>query len=117
MKDNSTELAELRSLYDELWSDARTLVKDLRKGIAIYLYAGLLTLVVTFSAILSALPYYFLVLSGAGNMLAWFMVVLETVAAAVIASFGTKLLMWYRKLTKRYAKLIEMEKDWRSANA
>lgn len=117
MEDDNKELAELKTLYDELWSDARTMIRDMRKSISIYLYAGLVTLIVAVSAILSALPYFILVFSGMGNMFAWLFVVIETVAAVVIIWFAARLLIWYRRLTKRYAKLIQIEKNWRSANA
>lgn len=31
MADEDKELPELKALYDELWSDARTVIKDMKK--------------------------------------------------------------------------------------
>ena len=45
MADEDKELPQLKALYDELWNDARTIIKDMNKSIYIYLFAGFLSLV------------------------------------------------------------------------
>jgi hypothetical protein len=45
MANEDKELPQLKALYDELWSDARTMIKDMNKSIYVYLFAGFLTLV------------------------------------------------------------------------
>jgi hypothetical protein len=118
LEDAGKELSELKTLYDELWSDARTLVKDMKKSILIYLYAGLVTLIVAFASLVGALPYFLLLLSlGTGNLVVWAVVVIEVVGNVIVISFGARLLIWYRKLKRRYSKLLEMERNWRSPNA
>jgi VIT1/CCC1 family predicted Fe2+/Mn2+ transporter len=110
LEDDDKQLPELKALYDELWSDAKTLIKDMKKSVSVYLYAGLVTIIVGFYAIINAIPYFLIVFFGKGGILAWSVVVAEVIATVIILSFGARLLMWYRKLNKRYAKLIQMEK-------
>lgn len=111
MKDDIEELSSLKTLYDELWSDAKTMIKDMKKSIAVYQYAGYVTIVVAIAALFSAAPYFTIAFFGAGNFWVWLFAIWEIVAAVVILSFAAKLLIWYRKLKKRYSKLIQLEKD------
>lgn len=111
MEDDNKQLSELKTIYDELWSDAKTLFKDMKKSIVIYLYAGFVTLIVAVSAIVNAIPYFLLILLGKGNLFDWSFVIIEIVAAVVVVSFAAKLLMWYKGLKRRYARLIHMEKS------
>jgi hypothetical protein len=39
MLDEDNELAELKELYDELWNDGRTMIKDMNRSIYVYLFA------------------------------------------------------------------------------
>lgn len=110
MEDDNKELPELKTLYDELWSDARTMVKDMTKSISIYLYAGIVTLLVSAFAITAAVSYLYALFSGASNLAIWFFSIMETVSAVVTVAFGAKLLSWYRRLKKKYSKLIQREK-------
>jgi hypothetical protein len=112
LENDDIELPELKTLYDELWSDAKTLFKDLHKSIIICLYAGIVTLCISPLAILSAIIYFSAaIFSGTSNLMVWFYAVVETIAAVVTVSFGAILLIWYRKLHKKYARLIQMEKN------
>ncbi len=40
MLDEDKELPELKELYYELWSDARTMIKDMKRSIYIYPFTG-----------------------------------------------------------------------------
>ena len=117
LENDDKELAELKTIYDELWSDAKTLVKDMKRSIYIYLYAGLVTLVVAITSIFTASPYILAILLGTNNPLIWLFVVIELVAAIAVISFGARFLVWYRRLKKRYSNLMEMEMKWRKTNA
>jgi hypothetical protein len=110
-------LIELKTLYDELWSDAKTLVKDMNRSIYIYLYAGIVTLFVAVFGLTIVSPYFLAILLGSNNPLIWSYVVIELVAAIVVIWSGARLLIWYRRLKKRYSNLMEMERKWRKTDA
>ncbi len=104
------ELPELKEVYDELWRDARTMIKDMKRSIWIYLFTGFLTL--AFSAIMigTAISDWNKILSGVASNLTYFYAVVETPGAVFYVAFGIALLYWYRKLTNRYRRLIRLEK-------
>lgn len=115
--EDDKKLADLKTIYDELWADATTLIKDMKKSVNIYLYAGLVTLIVAFTSLTNAAPYFVAIIGGIGNVFAWIFVFVEVTMATVVIAFGARLIIWYRKLKKRYAKLIEMETSGRKTNA
>jgi uncharacterized BrkB/YihY/UPF0761 family membrane protein len=110
MADEDNELAQLKALYDELWSDAKSMIKDMNRSISIYFFAGLITL--AFSTIIIGIAVSDLnkILSNGASSLTYFYVIVEVPGAVLMIIFGVTLLYWYRKLRKRYQKLIEMEK-------
>jgi hypothetical protein len=104
------ELAQLKTIYDELWSDARTMIKDMKRSIYLYLFTGFITL--TFSVIMigTAISDWNKILSGGASTLTYFYAIVETPGAVFYVAFGVLLLYWYNKLRKRYARLIRSEK-------
>lgn len=110
MEENDKELPELKAIYDELWSDARTLAKDLNKSIAIYLYAAWATIVIALSSLISAIPFFIQVGLGTASLFAWTLVSVEIIGVAVILAFAFKLFGWHGQLATKYSKLIEMER-------
>ena len=110
MADEDKELPELKALYDELWSNARTMIKDMKRSIHIYLFTGFITL--AFSAIMigTAISDWNKILSGSASTLTYFYAIVETPGAVFYVAFGVALLYWYNKLKKRYARLIRLEK-------
>lgn len=115
--EDDKKLADLKTIYDELLLDAKTLIIDMKKSVNIYLYAGLVTLMVAFTSLMSSAPYFVAIIIGTGNVLSWILVIFEITSATVVIAFGARLIIWYRKLKKRYAKLIEMETSGRKTNA
>jgi Na+/melibiose symporter-like transporter len=110
MEENNKELPELKTIYDELWSDARSLAKDLKKSIAVYLYAAYVTIIIAFSSLLSAIPFFIQVSLGTANLFSWTVVLVEVIGVAIVLGFAAKLFSWYRRLAMKYSKLIEMER-------
>ena len=110
MADEDEELVQLKALYDELWQDARSMIRDMNRTIFIYFFAGLITL--AFSAIIigTAVSDLNKILSNSATSLTYFYAIVEVPGAIIMIIFGITLLYWYRKLKKRYSKLIEMEK-------
>ncbi len=105
------ELPQLKALYDELWSDARTMIKDMKRSIFVYLFAGIMIL--AFSAIMigTAISDWSKILSGGASALTYFYAMIETPGAVFCVAFGVSLLYWYNKLKNRYSRLIRIEKE------
>ncbi|UCG45481.1 MAG: hypothetical protein JSV58_01490 [Candidatus Bathyarchaeota archaeon] len=111
MTEEEKELPKLKALYDELWSDARTMIKDMRRSIFVYLLAGLVTL--AFSAIMigTAISDWNKILTGGASTLTYFYAIVETPGAIFYVAFGILLLYWHSKLKNRYSRLVEIEKE------
>lgn len=110
MQTDGEELAELKEIYDELWSDAKTLAKDMRRSISIYLYAGFLTLAMALVLAISFIGNLTIILSGAASFLAWYNVVMGATGTVISVGYGAKLIQWYRRFKRKYSKLIALEK-------
>jgi hypothetical protein len=111
MADEDKELPELKALYDELWSDARTMIKDMKKSIFVYLFTGFITL--AFSAIMigTAISDWNKILSGSASTLTYLYAIAGTLGSVFYVPFGVALLYWHNKLKNRYSKLIKIEKE------
>ena len=114
MADEDKELLQLKALYDELWSDARTMIKDMNKSIYVYLFAGFLSLVFSTIMIGSGIANWNKIFSGDAGTLTYVYVIAETFGSVVYVIFGVTLLYWYRKLKGRYSKLVRMEESLRT---
>jgi hypothetical protein len=114
MANEDEELPQLKALYDELWTDARTMIKDMNKSIFVYLFAGFLSLVFSTIIIGTTISDWYKIVSGSAETLTYFYAPVETFGSAVYVIFGIMLLYWYRKLRGRYSKLINMEKSLRT---
>ena len=111
MEEENKELPQLKALYDELWSDARTMIKDMKKSIFVYLFAGFITLVFSTIMIGTAISDWSKILAGGASTLTYFYAMVETPGAVFYVAFGVLLLHWYNKLKNRYSRLIKMEKE------
>jgi len=114
VEDENEELLQLKALYDELWNDARNLVKDMNKSIYVYLFAGFLSLVFSVIMIGSGISNWNKIFSGDTDTLTYVYVIAETFGSFIYVVFGVTLLYWYRKLKGRYSKLIKMEESLRT---
>ena len=110
MADEDKELPELKAVYDELWSDARTMIKDMRRSIFVYLFTGFITLVFSLIIIGTAISDWNKIISGSASTLTYFYAVAGTLGAVFYVPFGVALLYWYNRLRNRYARLIQLEK-------
>ena len=113
MADQEKELPDLKAVYDELWSDARTMIKDMKRSINIYSFAGFITLV--FSAIMigTAISDWNKILTGNIGTFTYLYAIAGTLGSVIYVAFGILLLYWYNKLKNRYARLIRFEKTIR----
>jgi hypothetical protein len=103
-------LPELKKLYDELWSNARTMIKDMNRSISIYFFTGVITL--AFSAIMigTAVSNWNNILSGTTIDFTYLYAIATTVGSLCNVAFGISLFYWYNKLKNRYSRLIQLEK-------
>ena len=111
MDNDAEEILKLKSLYDELWDDAKTLIRDMREGISMYRFSGLLVLVISIFAIFASLGGFQSIFVGNANLLDYFNAPFGAFSALVFIIFGRRLLRWHNKLKERYAGLLEMEKS------
>ncbi len=109
MAADKKELPELKALYDELWNNARTMIKDMKTSIWIYLFTGFITLAFSVIMIGTAISDWTKILAGSASTLTYFYAVVETPGAVFYVAFGVALLYWYNKLRSRYARLIQLE--------
>jgi hypothetical protein len=110
MVDEDKELPELKALYDELWSDGRTMIKDMNRSIYVYLFAGFITLVFSVIIIGTAISDWNKILSGSATNLTYFYAIMEIPGAVFYVAFDVFLLYWYIKLKNRYSQLIKLER-------
>ena len=114
MADENKELPQLKALYDELWTDARTIIKDMNKSIAVYLFAGLFSLIFSVLLIGSGVSNWSKIFSGDASTLTYVYAVAEAFGSVAYVVYGIILLRGYRKLRGRYSRLVKMEKSLRT---
>jgi len=104
------ELPELKALYDELWSDARTMIKDMKRSIHLYVFTGFITLVFSVIMIGSAISSWSKIFSHNIGTFTYLYAIASTFGSVIYVAFGVLSLYWYNKLKNRYSRLIELEK-------
>ena len=111
LTEEDKELPKLKALYDELWSNARNMIKDMRQSIFIYLFTGFITLAFSSIMIGTAISDWNKILSGTATTLTYIYAIGGTFGAVFYVVFGVLLLYWYNKLRNRYSRLIRLEKN------
>ena len=111
MKDEEKELKQLKTLYDELWEDAKTMIKDMNRSISVYFWTGLTILFLSIPVFANAMQIMQNILGGSTKAFDYFYLSAQLVSAVVLVLFGATLLHWYNKLKNRYSRLVQMEKN------
>ncbi|MDH5390017.1 MAG: hypothetical protein OEX10_02560 [Candidatus Bathyarchaeota archaeon] len=109
--EDTEEISKLNEVYEELWKDAKTLIKDMKDGILMYRFSSILIFlmaVLTFSLFIN---YFSRILAGSTALWDIFNVGTEIFAIFFFIILGYRLFRFYNKLKDRYAKLLELEKD------
>lgn len=104
------ELTQLKAVYDELWRDARTMVRDMNRSIKAVYLSGFFMLWGAFMQLLSAHQIYMKILGGSTRWLDQFYLYAISLGVIVLAIGGIWTLRSYSELKKRYANLIDLEK-------
>lgn len=110
LTDEEKELPELKALYDDLWSNARTMIKDMKRSIFIYLFTGFITLVLSVIMIGTAISDWNKILLGNTTSLTYLYAIVGTLGSVIYVAFGILLIYWHFKLKNRYSRLIQLEK-------
>jgi hypothetical protein len=104
------ELTQLKEVYDELWRDARTMVRDMNRSIKSVFLVGFFMLWGAFMQFLSAHQIYMKILGGSTRWLDYFYLYAISLGVVVMIVGGVWTLRSYNELKKRYANLIDLEK-------
>ena len=104
------ELSQLKVVYDELWRDARTMVRDMNRSIKSVFLVGFFMLWGAFTQSLSAHQIYMKILGGSTRWLDYFYLYAISLGVLVMIVGGIFTLRSYNELKKRYANLIDLEK-------
>ena len=104
------ELAQLKTVYDELWSDAKTMIRDMNRNITMVFLFGLVMLAMVPIVMGTVVEMYSKIASGSARALDYFYLVATAFGSVVMVVAGVMSLRWYYKLRNRYANLIRLEK-------
>jgi len=104
------ELAQLKTVYDELWSDAKTMIKDMNRSITMVFLFGVTMFAIFPIEMGTIIEMYSKIASGSARALDYFYLVATAFGSVVALVAGVMMLRWYYKLKNRYAKLIQLEK-------
>ena len=110
MEGEDKELEQLRTLYDELWEDARTMIKDMNRSITGFFWSGLFIVILSITFFANAMQSLQNVLEGSTGALDYLYLGARLSVFVVMVLFGSNLLLWYRKLRNRYSRLVQMGK-------
>ena len=105
------ELAELKTLYDDLWHDARTMIKDLNTSITSIFLFGVTLLALAPIEFGTAVEMYAKI-AAAGFTWTLNYIYLAGSSFCIVVSIpaGILMLRYYFQLKNRYAKVLELEK-------
>jgi len=104
------EMLQLRKLYDELWHDAKTLIRDMKEGISMYKFSGLILLAFSFVYFQFVYGGSLKILAGSTDFMDYIITLAGIFGMVFFVLFGIRLLRWYYRLKGRYTKLLQMEK-------
>jgi hypothetical protein len=109
--EESTDLSELKAVYDELWTDAKSLAKDLKRSISLTLFSAYASLIIAFTSLANATPFFVKVATGNFDILSIGVVIFEIIGVSIVLYFALRLFKLHSKLEKKYSKLLKLEID------
>ena len=104
------ELSDLKTVYDELWSDAKNMIKDMNKNITIVFLFGLTLLAIAPMELGTVVQMYARITTGSTSWLNYFYLIGSSIGMVISPVAGIGMIRWYYKLKNRYARLVELEK-------
>ncbi|MFC1754951.1 hypothetical protein ACFL96_16430 [Thermoproteota archaeon] len=108
-KMENEKIIQLQEVYDELWIDAKTLIKDMKASIStVFLFS---VVMFSFSIIQVAnVTEMYSKITVNSTTLDYFYLVATSFGVIVSPLAGIFFLRFYFQINKRYAKLIQLEK-------
>jgi len=103
------DLTQLKLVYDELWHDARTMVRDMNRSIKSVFLSGIFMLVTAVMQTLSAHQVYMTILGGSTRWLDQFYLYAISLGVIIMVVGGVVTLRSYYVLKNRYVRLSELE--------
>ena len=104
------ELAQLKVVYEELWRDASTLVRDMNRMIKSVHLAGFFMFVTAGLQALSAHQLYMKIIGGSTRWLDQFYFYAISLGVIIMIVGGLTTMRTHNELKTRYARLSELEK-------
>jgi hypothetical protein len=104
------KLIQLKTVYDELWSDARTMIKDMNRSITVVFLFGLIIFATAAMNLGTVVEMYARITAGSTRWLDYFYLIATSFGVLVSLVAGVSMMRWYYKLKNRYVKLIQLEK-------
>ena len=103
------ELTPLKKVYDELWRDAKTMIKDMHAGIRMVFFFGQMLFAVAVLELASAAQMYGRIVEGSTRGLDYFYLVVMLGSAVFLIFVGVLMIRYYQILKNRYARVIQLE--------
>jgi len=104
------ELTPLKKVYDELWSDAKTMINDMNRNITVVFLFGLTMLAIAPMNLGTVVEMYARITAGSTRWLDYFYLIATSFGTVISLMAGVGMIRWYYKLKNRYVKLIQLEK-------
>ncbi len=104
------DLTPLKNLYDELWRDAKTMIKDMNKGIKVVFFFGIVMFALVPIELGTTIRTYASISAGSTRWLDHLYLVGTAIGSVACLLAGVTYMRWYFMLKTRYANLIELEK-------
>ena len=109
MPNEEEELPQLKKIYDELWVDARSMIKDMSWSLDIYLISSIFIFCFGIATIFVAIAILMIPQAMAVIWLSPFIFILTFICGVCQIGFSVILLYWYSKLKSRYNRVIQQE--------
>ena len=104
------ELIQLKTVYDELWQDAKTMIKDVTRSIKAVAWVGYMLFIIAFLQFFSAHQIYMKIVEGSTRMLDYFYLITISLGVIILIVAGVFSIRGYYKLKNRYKRIIQLEK-------
>ena len=105
------EMIKLKEIYDELWRDARTMIKDMKRSITMYFFVGLLILALASLYVWYAIIGIASISAGVTGYLVYFTATFGVIGTVLLVVVGMLFLRLYFRMRKKYAKLMGAGKE------
>ena len=104
------EISTLKTVYDELWQNARAMIKDMNNSISTVFLFGLTMLMLAPMELGTAVEMYIKINTGSSRWLDYLYLAGGTIGTIVALIGGINMIRWHYQLKNRYSNLLELEK-------